>query len=123
MSAPREQEMVERVEPTAVTPVIVDPIPLAPVAVAHGNLSVEITTETSVSQPAPFSPQGQTVQADQSNITVTEDDSKLHYLEDGGSLEDVVAALNSLGATPRDLISILQAIKAAGALDADLEVR
>lgn len=95
---------------------------IAPVAVAHGNLSVEISTETSVSQPPPFST-GQTVQADQSNIAVQEDDSKMHYIEDGGSLEDVVAALNSLGATPRDLISILQAIKAAGALDADLEVR
>jgi flagellar P-ring protein FlgI len=95
---------------------------IAPVAVAHGNLSVEITTETKVSQPAPFS-RGQTVRADQSNVSVEEEDSKLHYIEDGGSLEDVVAALNSLGATPRDLISILQAIKAAGALDADLEVR
>ena len=96
---------------------------IAPVAVAHGNLSVEITTETSVSQPQAFSPQGQTVAADQSNVVVNEEDKELKYLEDGGSLEDVVAALNSLGATPRDLISILQAIKAAGALDADLEVR
>jgi len=95
---------------------------IAPVAVAHGNLTVEISTEVGVSQPNAFS-QGQTVAAEQSDVEVNEEDSTMKMIPDGGSLEDVVAALNALGATPRDLISILQAIKAAGALDAELEVR
>ena len=95
---------------------------IAAVAVAHGNLTVEISTQIGVSQPEAFS-RGQTVVAPQSDVEVAEEAGTMKMLSDGGSLEDVVAALNSLGATPRDLISILQAIKAAGALDAELEVR
>lgn len=95
---------------------------IAPVAVAHGNLTVEISTQVGVSQPGAFS-SGTTVVAEQSDVEIGEEAGAMKMIPDGGSLEDVVAALNALGATPRDLISILQAIKAAGALDAELEVR
>jgi len=93
---------------------------ISSVAIAHGNLSVTIK-ENKVSQPAPFS-QGQTVVTPQSNVKVTEGQKKLIVMPTGTSLGDVVKALNAIGVSPRDLISIFQAIKAAGALQADLEI-
>ncbi|VVE18210.1 Flagellar P-ring protein [Pandoraea eparura] len=90
-------------------------------AVAHGNLSVVIDTQNNVSQPAPFSG-GQTVVAPNSQISVQQENNALRMLKAGANLADVVKALNSLGATPADLMSILQAMKAAGALRADLEI-
>jgi flagellar P-ring protein precursor FlgI len=89
-------------------------------AVAHGNLSVIVTTEPVISQPGPFS-QGQTVQAQRSQIEIHQDAGSLVMLK-GVSLAEVVKALNSIGATPQDLLSILQAMKAAGALRAELEI-
>ena len=90
-------------------------------AVAHGNLSVIVTTEPVISQPSPLSSGGQTVQAQRSQIEIRQDAGSLVMLK-GVSLAEVVKALNSIGATPQDLLSILQAMKAAGALRAELEI-
>lgn len=90
-------------------------------AVAHGNLSVVITTTPVISQPGPLS-NGTTVQAAVSDIEVRQDKGNLMMVPAGVSLSDVVKALNALGATPGDLLAILQAMKAAGALRADLEI-
>ena len=90
-------------------------------AVAHGNLSVVVNTQPVVSQPGAFS-NGRTVVAQQSQIQLKQDDGALKYVRAGANLADVVKALNALGATPADLMSILQAMKAAGALRAELEI-
>ncbi|CAB3778545.1 Flagellar P-ring protein [Pararobbsia alpina] len=90
-------------------------------AVAHGNLSVIVNTTPQVSQPGPFS-NGQTAVTQQSQIQVRQENGSLRMISAGASLADVVKGLNALGATPADLISILQSIKAAGALRADLEI-
>ena len=90
-------------------------------AVSHGNLSISITREQQVSQPLPFS-QGQTVVTEQAQVQVQEQTSKVLLIPATASLSDVVKALNAVGATPSDLLAILQAMKAAGALKADLEV-
>ncbi|MGH9373613.1 MAG: flagellar basal body P-ring protein FlgI [Vicinamibacterales bacterium] len=94
---------------------------LGPAAVAHGALSVRISTELKVSQPAPLS-QGQTTITPQTGVSVDEGDSRLVALDAGSTLADVVKALNALGATPRDIIAIMQALKAAGALRAEVTV-
>jgi flagellar P-ring protein precursor FlgI len=90
-------------------------------AVAHGNLSVVINTQTAVSQPGAFS-NGTTVAARQSQIQLKQDTGALKSVAASATLADVIKALNALGATPADLISILQSMKAAGALRADLEI-
>ncbi|APA86291.2 flagellar basal body P-ring protein FlgI [Paraburkholderia sprentiae WSM5005] len=90
-------------------------------AVAHGNLSVVINTQPVVSQPGAFS-NGRTVAAQQSQIQMKQDNGALKLVNAGANLADVVKGLNALGATPADLMSILQAMKAAGALRADLEI-
>src|SRR5688500_16871495 len=91
------------------------------VAVAQGNLTVAITETPEVSQPAPFS-RGQTRVVPRTQVGVTEDGKKLALIRDGVSLQHVVDGLNALGIGPRDMISILQAIKASGAIQADIEV-
>ena len=90
-------------------------------AVAHGSLSVTINSTPLVSQPAPFS-RGETVSRDKADITIRQEPGSLIQLPAGTKLADVVKALNSLGATPQDLLAILQAMKSAGALNAELEV-
>lgn len=90
-------------------------------AVAHGNLSVTIQTEPVISQPNALA-QGQTVATERANIDVKEDKTGLVVLPNTSSLADVVRALNAVGATPTDLLAILQAMKASGALKADLEI-
>jgi flagellar P-ring protein precursor FlgI len=90
-------------------------------AIAHGNLSVVVSTTNAVSQPNAFS-NGTTVATPQSQIQVKQDNGALRVVTSGPNLADVVRALNALGATPADLMSILQAMKAAGALRADLEI-
>jgi flagellar P-ring protein precursor FlgI len=90
-------------------------------AVAHGSLSVTISTTPVVSQPNPFG-QGQTVQGEKSDIAISQQGGALISLPAGAKLADVVKALNSLGATPMDLLAILQAMKSAGALHAEIEV-
>ena len=90
-------------------------------AVAHGNLTVTIRSTPLVSQPNPFGA-GHTVVSQQSEISINEEKGKLVTIEAGAKLDDVVRGLNALGATPQDLLAILQAMKAAGALHADLEI-
>ena len=96
-------------------------VTLSACAVAHGSLSVTISTTPVVSQPNPLSG-GQTVAREKSDITINQAPGSLIQMPAGTQLVDVVKALNSLGATPQDLLAILQAIKAAGALNAELEV-
>ena len=96
-------------------------VTLGPCAVAHGNLSVSISSTPVISQPNPLS-NGQTVVAEQANIQISQDKGSLIQMGPAAQLSDVVKALNSLGATPQDLLAILQAIKASGALNAELEV-
>ena len=90
-------------------------------AVSHGNLSVVINTTSDVSQPEAFS-RGQTVVTQESQIEITAKEGEVMLLKPSASLADVVKALNSIGATPQDLLAILQALKASGALHAELEV-
>ena len=94
---------------------------VATVAVAQGNLTVSISESPQVSQPNPLS-RGKTVVTPRTSVGVTEDGKKLALVKDGVSLQQLVDGLNGLGIGPRDLISILQAIKAAGAIQADIEV-
>jgi flagellar P-ring protein precursor FlgI len=97
-------------------------VTLAACAVAHGSLSVTISTTPSVSQPGPFSRTGQTAVTEKADITITQQAGALVQMAPGAKLADVVKALNTLGATPQDLLAILQAMKTAGALMAELEV-
>ncbi|MFN9709286.1 MAG: flagellar basal body P-ring protein FlgI [Burkholderiales bacterium] len=96
-------------------------VTLSPCAVAHGNLSVTINATPVVSQPAPFS-QGQTVASEKAEITIRQEPGSLIQLPSSANLADVVKALSALGATPQDLLAILQAMKSAGALHAEIEV-
>ncbi|MDD4927316.1 MAG: flagellar basal body P-ring protein FlgI [Methylotenera sp.] len=90
-------------------------------AVSHGNLSVTINTEPVISQPGPLS-SGQTVVTARSQIDINKEPGKVVKLDNGANLSDVVKALNAIGATPQDLVAILQAMKAAGSLRAELEI-
>ncbi len=94
---------------------------LGAVSILHGNLSVEVTTELSVSQPEPFS-KGQTTVLPQTSVQARETAARKVEVGEGASVEQLVSGLQAIGATARDVIAILQAIKAAGALDAELEV-
>ena len=104
------------------TVVVGGDVRIAAAAVAHGNLSVKISTKYEVSQPNAFSRSGDTTVVPNTNIEVKETDARLVALDEGTTLEAVVRALNALGASPRDIIAIMQALKAAGALKADLVV-
>jgi flagellar P-ring protein precursor FlgI len=97
-------------------------VTLAPVAVAHGNLSVSISSTPVISQANPLAPGGQTVVTERANIQIAQDGGSLIQMDAAPQLADLVRMLNSLGATPQDLLAILQAIKAAGAMNAELEV-
>ena len=94
---------------------------IAPVAIMQGSLTVEIQTTQEVSQPNPFSA-GTTQVTPQVNVDVKQDAAKNMMLKDGATVEELVQALMSIGSTPRDIISILQNLKSAGALEAELEV-
>ena len=96
-------------------------VTLSACAVAHGSLSVTISSTPVVSQPNAFS-SGQTVSREKADISIKQEPGTLIQLPSGTKLADVVKALNSLGATPQDLLAILQAMKSAGALNAELEV-
>jgi flagellar P-ring protein FlgI len=105
------------------TVIMGEQVRISTVAVSHGNLSIHIKSELQVSQPPPFAPAGATTQVvPRTDIGIAEDKVGLAVVNSGASIGDVVSALNAIGATPRDLIAILQAIKRAGALNADLEV-
>lgn len=122
-----------RVEPDQVARVVIDEqsgvivmgenVGISTVAVAQGNLTVRITETQQVSQPTPFSNTGTTEVVDRTNIEVDEgEDRRLGIVGGTVELQDLVNGLNALGVGPRDMITILQAIKAAGALQAEIEV-
>ncbi len=94
---------------------------VAPVAIMHGNLSVEIQVRPIISQPAPFS-QGTTEVVPEERVGATEERARNVVLQDGATVEDLVRALSAIGSTPRDIIAILQSLHAAGALEAEVEV-
>jgi flagellar P-ring protein precursor FlgI len=125
------------------TIVLGEQVRVSTVAVAHGNLNIQIKEKQNVSQALPFAPAapngtgiavvppgtgtvitpgGATVVTPESDVSVKEEKREMAILPSGVNLGEVVRALNALGVTPRDLISILQSIKAAGALQADLEL-
>jgi len=120
-----------QVEPDLAAKVIIDErsgiivmgrdVRVSTVAVAQGNLTVTISETPQVSQPQPFS-RGQTVVVPRTRVGVSEDGKGLAVVKEGVSLQQLVDGLNALGIGPRDLIAILQAIKAAGAIQADIEV-
>ena len=93
------------------------------VAVAHGNLTLNVSTSYAASQPAPFLGRGDTAVLPESEVGVEEEPAALQVLKEGATIAEVVGALNAIGVSPRDLIAILQAIHAAGALDAEIEVQ
>jgi flagellar P-ring protein precursor FlgI len=95
---------------------------IATVAVSHGNLTLYIKETPQVSQPAPLSKKGETVVVPRTTVKVSEGEGGLALVREGANIGDVVRALNTLGVTPRDLIGIMQSIKAAGALQAELTV-
>jgi flagellar P-ring protein precursor FlgI len=101
--------------------VLNESVTLGPCAVAHGSLSVTVSTTPMVSQPAAFG-QGQTTVTEKADITVSQQPGALIQVPAGVRLVDVVRALNALGATPQDLLAILQAMRTAGALKAEIEV-
>jgi flagellar P-ring protein precursor FlgI len=96
-------------------------VKVSPIAIMHGNLSVEVQTNFSVSQPEPFS-KGTTQVIPEPQVGVKEDKAKNVVLKDGASVEELVRALLAVGTTPRDVIAILQSLRSAGALEAELEV-
>jgi flagellar P-ring protein FlgI len=124
------------------TVVMGENVRISTVAVAHGNLSIQIREDVKVSQPLPFSPTppagstpttdakggitvapgGQTVVKKDTSVSVGEEKKQLMVVSRGVTIQDVVTALNAIGVTPRDLITIIQTIKAAGALQADLRI-
>jgi flagellar P-ring protein precursor FlgI len=104
------------------TIVMGDGVRISTVAVASGALSISITESPQVSQAQPFAQGGQTVVVPRTQVQAGEAKRSLAVLEQGASIGEVVRALNALGATPRDIIVILQAIKSAGALQGELEV-
>jgi flagellar P-ring protein precursor FlgI len=122
-----------RVQPDQMARVVVDErsgvivmgesVRISTVAIAQGNLTIRITETPQVSQPAPFSNTGATAVVPRTDISVDESkEQRLAVLAEGVSLQELVNGLNTLGIGPRDLITILQAIKAAGALQAEIQV-
>jgi flagellar P-ring protein FlgI len=95
---------------------------ISTVAITHGNLSLVIKETPQVSQPSPLSLTGETKVVPRTDLKVVEENRRLMVLQESATIGDVVRALNQLGVTPRDLISILQAVKAAGALQAELSI-
>lgn len=126
-----EVEQME-VQPGAVARVVVNErtgtivmggqVRLDQVAVAHGNLKIQIQETPMVSQPGPFARRGESVVVPRTRLGFEEDEAQMVVMQPGVSISDVAAGLNTIGATPRDMISILQAIKKAGALHAELVV-
>jgi flagellar P-ring protein FlgI len=95
---------------------------IAEVSIIHGSLSLQVGTVFTISQPQPLSQGGQTVVVPEKNVSIQEEKGRTATLREGASVEEIVRALNAIGAGPRDVIAILQAIKAQGALQAELEI-
>ena len=91
-------------------------------SILHGNLAIQVTTEFQVSQPAPLSKGGQTVVVPQTNVQAQETPVQVVQLKEGATVEELIRGLQTIGASARDIVAILQSIKAAGSLNADLEV-
>lgn len=91
-------------------------------SILHGNLSIQVTTEFQVSQPAPLSKNGQTAVVPQTTVQAQETPLQVIQLKEGATVEELIRGLQTLGATARDIVAILQSIKAAGSLNAELEV-
>jgi len=91
-------------------------------SILHGNLSIQVTTEFQVSQPSPLSKNGQTAVVPQTNVQAQETPLQVIQLKEGATVEELIRGLQTLGATARDIVAILQSIKAAGSLNAELEV-
>jgi flagellar P-ring protein precursor FlgI len=104
------------------TVIIGSEVTIAPVSISHGNLSISIETQFNVSQAQPLAPGGQTVVTPEQKVTAQEQKSNFVTLGRGATVDDLIRALNALGVTPRDTIAILEALKAAGALQAELEI-
>ncbi len=104
------------------TVVIGKNVRIHPAAVAHGNLVVTISEQTAVSQPGPFARAGRTAMVPQSNVNVSLEGNRMFLIEPGIQLKDIVEAVNRVGAAPGDLVAILEALKEAGALEAELIV-
>ncbi len=102
--------------------VLGEQVRISPVALAQGNLTISITEEPQVSQPNAFAQQGQTQQVNRTGIDIQEDSTDLALLPEAVTLQELVDGLNALGFSTRDMITILQAIKAAGAMQAELVV-
>jgi flagellar P-ring protein precursor FlgI len=96
-------------------------VSLGPCSILHGNLAIEVTTHLEVSQPQPLA-QGQAVVAPQTTVKAQEGPAQAIHLEEGATVDELIRGLQSIGATARDIVAILQAIKAAGALQAELEI-
>ena len=122
-----------RVEPDQLARIIIDEqsgtivmgenVRISTVAIAQGSLTLRITETKQVSQPGPFAEAGDTATVNRTDVQVDEDEeNKLSVVNSGVTLQDLINGLNSLGIGPRDLISILQAVKAAGALQAEIQV-
>ena len=94
---------------------------ISTIAIAHGNLSISIQNTRAVSQPGPFS-EGRTVVTPQTEVDIQEENNQLMVVQAGSTIGELVTALNAIGVTPRDLISIFQSIKAAGSLQAELVI-
>lgn len=119
------------VEPDSAARVVIDEktgtvvmgreVKVSPVALSHGSLTIKVTTTTDVSQPPPLSG-GQTVASKQSDIQAEEKEAKLYLLQPGENLSSLVDALNALGVSPRELVTIFQALKTSGALEAELVI-
>jgi len=111
------------IDETTGTIVMGESVRISTVAIAQGSLTIRITETPQVSQPGPFAQTGTTTTVDRTAIDANEDkDKKMTVLDDGVSLQELVNGLNALGIGPRDLFTILQAIKSAGALQAEIEV-
>ncbi len=104
------------------TVVMGNQVRISEVSIIHGSLSLQVGTFYNVSQPAPFSRQGDTAVVPEQTVTAQEEKGRTVTLRDGASVEEIVKGLNELGASPRDIIAILKAIKAHGALQAELEI-
>jgi flagellar P-ring protein FlgI len=104
------------------TVVINASVHVSPAAVSHGSLVVSITEDFNVSQPQPFSENGETVVTPDSNISVSQGDNRMFLFKPGVELNDIVQAVNQVGAAPGDLVAILEALREAGALRAELIV-
>jgi flagellar P-ring protein precursor FlgI len=95
-------------------------VQILPVAISHGGLTVRVRTRQVVSQPQPFSELGETVVVPEGDVAVEESTASLAYFDQAATIQELATALNTLGVTPRDLIAIFQALKQAGALQAEL---